>query len=589
MLGIPFDAAEILQNKRALKKKLAAQEGLVEKRIAILSGTTVAMLRDLLEIFLLDSGIRPVLYVGEYNRFYEDIVFGDEALRDFQPDVVFLNTGTHNIPRLPLAGEPAALCDDLLQSAYSRFEAVWEAAAALGCPVIQNNFEYPRVRVMGSFEAVDPSGKIRFINRLNERMADYAYTHKHLYVHDFNYLAAQHGLSRFCDPSAYNSYKLAEAPEFIPYLAHSVACMIRSLFGKNKKALMLDLDNTLWHGVIGDDGVEGIQIGVESPVGMAHAELQQYAKELANIGVILGVCSKNEEAAAKSGFDHPSSILKAEDFLTFKANWEPKSENLAASAKELNIGADSMVFADDNPAEREIVRASGLGCAVPELTVPERFAETIANGGYFEVTSLSGDDLRRTEMYKQNAARVKQEAAFADYGAYLRSLDMRGYIGPFNEGALERITQLANKTNQFNLTTRRYTLEEMEARMQNAAAVTLCGRLEDKFGDNGIVTELIANEADGALDVELWIMSCRVFKRELEYAMFDALVAEARRRGCARITGSYYKTAKNGIVADFYGSLGFVKTAQDGEDSRWEYAIPDDYQNKNQAIEVHTL
>lgn len=587
MLGYPFDADYIMQNKRALKKRLLQQDALLEKRVALLSGTTIGEIRNILELFLLDNGIKPVFYEGDYGRWFEEIVFDDGRLAAFKPDVVFINTSIHNLSALPRAGEDDAACEKKLDGAFDRIKTAWDAAAALGCPVIQNNFEYPRFRVMGNYEAAVPSGKVRFIRRLNEKMADYAYQNKTVFIHDLNYLSARIGLDTFTDPSYYNSYKYALAPAAIPYFCHSVAGIIKSIFGRNKKALMLDLDNTLWGGVIGDDGVEGIRLGTESPEGIAYLDMQRYAAELPGIGVILGVCSKNEDAAAKSGFDHPSSVLKADDFAVFKANWQPKHLNLAEAAAQLNIGTDALVFADDNPAEREIVNQANLGVAVPELTVPERFAETVAEGGWFEVTSLSADDRKRAEMYRQNALREAEEQSFTDYGAYLRSLDMRGYIGPFTDGTLERVTQLANKTNQFNLTTRRYQPEEMRRRASDRGVITLAGRLEDKFGDNGLVTEIVANVQGDNLDIELWIMSCRVFKRELEYAMFDELVRLAAARGIKTMTGNYYKTAKNVIVADFYASLGFEKTAQDGEDSNWRYVIPAQYENKNKSIEVH--
>jgi FkbH-like protein len=587
MLGYPFDAGYIMRNKRALKKRLLEQDNLLEKRVALLSGATIGEIKPILELFLLDNGIKPVFKEGGYGRYFEELVFDDGSLAGFAPDVIFINTSIHNLEGMPAAGEDEASCEHKLRAAMERQKTLWSAAAGLGCPVIQNNFEYPRIRVMGNYEAVAPSGKIRFIRRLNELMADYAYRHGGIHINDLNYLSARCGLESFTDPSYYNAYKYAVNPAAIPSLCHSVASIIKSIFGRNKKALMLDLDNTLWGGVIGDDGVEGIRLGSESPEGMAYLDMQRYAKELMGMGVILGVCSKNEEAAAKSGFEHPSSALKAEDFASFTANWEPKHLNLAAAAKRLNIGADSMVFADDNPAEREIVRRADIGVEVPELGEPERFAETVSDAGYFEVTSLSADDVKRAEMYRQNARREAEESSFSDYGEYLRSLEMRGYFGPFSEGRLERVTQLANKTNQFNLTTRRYQPGEMAARASDPGVVTLCGRLEDRFGDNGIVTVIVANVEGGVMDIELWIMSCRVFKRQLEEAMFDALVALARERGVTTITGSYYRTAKNGIVAEFYGSLGFEKIRQEGEDSFWSYTIPDDYENKNNSIEVH--
>ncbi len=587
MLGYPFDADFMMQNKRALKKSLLQQDNLLEKRIALLSGTTIGEIKNILELFLLDNGIRPTFWEGDYGRYYEDVVFDDGALASFAPDIVFVNTSIHNLDNLPLAGEDADSCAQKLSAAENKLAAFWRAAEKLNCPIIQNNYEYPRVRVMGNYEAVAPSGKVRFVRRLNEWMADYAETHKNVFINDLNYLSAYYGLQTFTDPSYYNSYKYAISPHTIPYLCHAVASIVKSIFGKNKKALMLDLDNTLWGGIIGDDGVEGIRLGTESPEGIAYLDMQRYAKELTGIGVILGVCSKNEEAAAKSGFAHPSSVLKPEDFASFRANWEPKHLNLEASARQLNIGLDSLVFADDNPAEREIVRQAGDSVAVPELTTPELFAETVSNAGYFEITSLSADDKKRAEMYKQNAQREAELESFTDYGAYLKSLNMHGYFGPVTSGQLERITQLANKTNQFNLTTRRYQPAEMAARAADPNVITLYGRLEDKFGDNGIVTEIVGNVEGDNLDIELWIMSCRVFKRELEYAMFDEIVRLAKARGVKTITGSYYQTAKNAIVAEFYGSLGFAKTAQNGADSTWNYTIPQHYENKNHSIEVH--
>ncbi|MDO5139059.1 MAG: HAD-IIIC family phosphatase, partial [Oscillospiraceae bacterium] len=432
-----------------------------------------------------------------------------------------------------------------------------------------------------------PSGKVRFVRRLNEAFAEAAENDPSLLLLDYEYAAAWNGIDSFSDPSYYNGYKYGLAPTYIPFVAFQAANIIKSVFGKNEKALFLDLDNTLWGGVIGDDGLEGIHLGYEAPSGIAYSDLQQYAKDLSRIGIILGICSKNEDDIAKSGFSHPSSLLAVEDFLSFRANWDPKPQNLEISAKELNIGADSIVFVDDNPAERKIVRDSGLICAVPELSVPERFAETISGAGYFEVTSLSGDDLARAKMYKDNLQREQSAGTFTDYDAYLRSLEMKGYIGPFKKEQLERVTQLANKTNQFNLTTRRYQPEEMVSRASDPDTVTISGRLEDRFGDNGIVSCIVANRTDNVTwDIELWIMSCRVFKRDLEYAMFDALVQAVKKKGGTAITGWYYPTAKNKLVSDFYGSLGFEKVTEKDQGTFWKYVIPEDYVQKNNVITI---
>lgn len=586
MPDYPFNPEYLIENKRALKKRLRAKEGLVPKRVALLSGATIGSIRDLLELFLLDEGIAPEFFEGGYGRFYEDVVFDDGALAEFAPDVIYIHTSVRALT-LPRAGAGAEEAERLLDEAYGRYEAAWRAAARkFRCAVIQDNFEYPRVRVMGSYEAVSPSGKVRFVRRLNERMARYAEANAGFYVNDLNWLAAYHGLKEFCDTTAYNAYKYSVAPAMTPYLCHSVASIIKSLFGKNKKALMLDLDNTLWGGVVGDDGVEGIRLGAESPEGMAYLDMQRYASELPALGVLLGVCSKNDDATAREGFEHPSSLLKPEDFASFRASWDDKDRSLAAAARALNIGADYLVLADDNPAEREIVKASGLGVATPELIVPELFAETVANAGYFEVTSLSDDDKARAAMYRANAERAASETTFADYGDYLRSLEMTAYLCEFGEGASERLTQLANKTNQFNLTTRRYAPNELLALSRDGAHISIAARLADKFGDNGLVSELLARIEGETADVELWLMSCRVFKRDLELAVFDELVAQCRARGITEITGAYLPTGKNAIVADLYASLGFERAGETDGGSLWKFIIPDDYQNKNTAVEV---
>ncbi len=588
MLDFPFNADDILQNKRRIKKELLKNDNFIEKKIAIVSGSTVGQIENILELFLLDNGIKPTFKVGDYSRFYEEIVFDDGTLKQFSPDVIFIHTGIHNLSSMPKAGDSKATAEQLFQSESKRLKTLWDKALSFGGAVVANNFEFPRIRIMGNREAYDAAGNVRFVNRINEFMADYAENTPNFYINDLNYISSFYGLERFSDPSYYNAYKYAVAPEAVPMFCHSVANIIKALFGRNKKVLMLDCDNTLWGGVIGDDGVDGIILGSESPGGMAFSDVQNVAKQLSRIGVVLGVNSKNEDAAAKSGFSHPSSILKKEDFAVFFANWNDKASNLQQAAAELNVGVDSFVFADDNPFEREQVKAAIKSVAVPSLKAPERYAEVIANSGYFETVSLSEDDLKRNEMYAQNALRNSEVSEFESYQDYLKSLEMKGYFGEFNQQNLERITALANKTNQFNLTTKRYTIEEMSNRVANDGFLTLFGRLSDKFGDNGIVAEIICELKEQTADIELWIMSCRVFKRELEFAMFDSLVQKLSAKGIKTITASYYPTAKNTIVKDYYSSLGFEKTSENEKgETTWSFLIPNGYENKNKSIEVH--
>lgn len=369
-------------------------------------------------------------------------------------------------------------------------------------------------------------------------------------------------------------YKYAMCLDAIPSLANSLANIIKSLYGRNKKALVLDLDNTLWGGVVGDDGVDGIAVGPEVPEGQVYAEFQSYCKALKSIGVVLAVDSKNDEENALAGLNHPDGVLRPEDFVAIKANWDPKDQNLKAIAAELNLGADSFVFADDNPAERAIVAAQVPGVATPVLDGAENYIKTLDHGGYFEVTTLSGEDLKKTELYHANAERRRAQAAFADYGAYLDSLEMAATIRGFEPLYIQRIAQLTNKSNQFNLTTLRCSEDDIRSMAEDPAWLCLYGKLVDKFGDNGVVT-VVAGQAEGeTLHLRLWLMSCRVLKRGMEDAMMDAVVADAAARGLKTIRGYYYPTAKNGMVKEFYAEMGFARVDEDAEgNTTWELDV----------------
>ena len=363
----------------------------------------------------------------------------------------------------PALTDSAEQIDALLEEQYEHFRVMWEKIAdKYQCPVIQNNFEYPFYRVLGNQEAVYRQGRISFLNGLNEKFYQYAREHTGFYIHDINYMAAAYGLDRWADPFYWHMYKYALCMQAIPEFAFNLSNIIKAVFGKNKKSLVLDLDNTLWGGIVGDDGVENLEIGQETPMGQVYAEFQQYLKAQKEIGVMLNVNSKNEQENAMAGLEHPEGILKPDDFIVIKANWEPKSRNIAAIAEELNILPDSLVFVDDNPAEREIVAAQVSGVAVPDIGTPEQYIRRLDHAGYFEVTDLSEDDRKRNEMYKANMARQRQRMNFGDYGEYLRSLAMKGTIRAFEPMYMARIAQLTNKSNQFNLTTRRYTQGDIE-------------------------------------------------------------------------------------------------------------------------------
>ena len=585
----PYDCDVILQKKRRLRRELLTQSGLIPKKIAILSGSTIGEIKPILELFLLHHGIQPEFYEGEYARYYENAVFDDGSLRAFAPDIIYVHTTVQNLSGLPCPADSDVEAEEKLAAEVLRWQSFWDACCSMGAIVIQNNFEFPNVRVMGSFEAVDRRGAVRFVRRMNEALARYAEAHRGFLVNDINYLAAELGLDHWFSPTMWYAYQYALDLSAVPALCASIANIIKSLYGKNKKSMACDLDNTLWGGVIGDDGVQGIQLGEESPSGRAFTALQRYLKLVSQTGVLLNVNSKNEAEIAKSGFSRPESVLHEEDFICFTANWQPKDENLAQMASQLNLLPESFVFLDDNPAEREIVRRRFPKTAVPELTEPEHYVRTLARSGYFEVTSLSADDKKRSEMYRENAQRAQAQAAFSDYSDYLRSLEMKAVIAPFDTAHAARITQLMNKTNQFNLTTRRYTDAEVSACMSDGNTLTLYASLADRFGDNGIVTALIGRVKDGILTIEEWVMSCRVFKRDLELAVFDALIAYCRTHNITSIEGDYLPTAKNAYVRTLYPTLGFSQTAESEEGTHYRFDIPAESAPLCSVIEVTSL
>ncbi len=339
-------------------------------------------------------------------------------------------------------------------------------------------------------------------------------------------------------------------------------------------------------GVLGDDGVEHLELGQETALGQTYIEFQSYLEELHRLGYLLTILSKNEEENALSGLNHPQMVLKRESFIKIMANWEPKTENLLRIAEELALLPESFVFVDDNPAERELVKTQLPGVAVPFMDKPEHYIYAIDRAGYFEVTHFSQDDLKRNDMYRQNENRMAARKTFTDYTAYLLSLEMQAEIKGFEPFYMARIAQLTNKSNQFNLTTRRFSEAEIKAYAERRESVCLFGKLSDKFGDNGVVTVVMGRQEKECLQIELWLMSCRVLKRGMEAAMMDELVEEVKRRRMKMIIGYYYKTAKNAMVSEFYGSFGFEKTSQDKNgNSEWILQV-DKYKKRNDTIKV---
>lgn len=590
-LEYPFDSKYLIAKKKSLRKALLAEEGAnrIQKRIAILGGSTTNDIKLMLELFLLNYGIEPSFYESEYNQYYQDAMFPSQELIDFAPDFIYVHTTNRNITDYPTLAMSKEDVDTLYEAEMTKFRAMWDhLAETFHCIVIQNNMDAPLYRLMGNKDVSDIHGAGNFISRLNMGFYEYAQTHDDFYICDLNYIAADYGLSAWADPFYWYMYKYAMNLYAIPYLSYNVANIIKSLLGKNKKGFVLDLDNTLWGGVIGDDGVDNIELGPEESVGQAYTAFQKYLKAHKQFGIILNVDSKNDYENAIAGLNHQDSELKPEEFIVIKANWNPKNLNFQEIADELTLLPESLVFVDDNPAERAIVAEQLPGVVTPPMEDVQTYIRTIDRAGYFEVTNISADDLKRNQMYKDNAERAQLQAKYENYSDYLLSLEMKGTILPFESVYMQRIAQLTNKSNQFNLTTKRFTQDEIEATAADNNYITLYGKLEDRFGDNGVVSVVIGHVEGEECHMDLWLMSCRVLKRDMEFAMMDTLVEQCKARGVKRILGYYYPTKKNKMVQEFYGLQGFRKISEDEVgNTTWEFIIPEDYQNKNQVIAVN--
>jgi len=585
-LQYPLEINHILRKKKSIKKELLKNENLIEKNISILGGSTTSEIKNILELFLLNSGIKPNFYESEYNQYYEDALFGNEDLDKFNPDIVYIHTTNQNITQLPQPNNSENEIISLLDNELQRYKSIWSSLAKYDCAIIQNNFDYTIDRSLGNLDCYDIHGKTYFINQLNNEFSKISRGVKNLYINDINYLSSYIGLKNWFDRSLWHQAKYALSLDSIPELAFNISKIISAIFGKTKKCLVLDLDNTCWGGVIGDDGLDGIHIGTETAIAESYTSFQKYAKELKQRGVALAVCSKNDFKNAKEGFDHPDSVLKFDDFTSFKANWNPKNQNILDIAKEINIGIDSLVFIDDNPVERDIVFSQ-----IPSVSVPNvgsdivEFIAHIDRNGYFEPVSLSDDDINRSQYYEDNKKRANEQVTFQSYDEFLVSLDMTAEIKSFSSIYLGRITQLINKTNQFNLTTKRYTAGEIENISTSDEHIKIYGKLTDKYGDNGLIAVSIGSIKKRQCHIDLWLMSCRVLKRDMEFAMLDELVKQCTEKGVSTIVGYYYKSTKNNMVSNLYEKFGFNLLERSDEDSVWKLDILD-YENKNKFIGV---
>ncbi len=557
---------------KAMQRYLSAHDG--EKlpfptiKIALLGSSTLSHLLPGIRVAGLRRGLLLEIYTGPYGLYRQELSDPLSGLHQFRPDVVCFAMDAQHLA----GGEHASA-----EAAMAHLQQCWQlAGGSLGCRAVLQTTLLPRFpTLLGNNEDRLPSSPASIVAAINQQLRAEAPA-AGISLLSVDTWAAEDGLAQWFDPSLWYQAKQEIHPRASVLFGDQVGRLVAALWGRSSKCLVLDLDNTLWGGVIGDDGLEGIVLGQGSPAGEAFVAFQRYARQLGERGVILAVCSKNDETNALEPFEkHPDMVLRRKDIACYVANWTDKATNLRSIAERLNIGLDALVFADDNPAERRLIRAELPMVQTPEMPEdPAEYARTLADAGYFEAVNLTAEDRERTELYRANAQREATRASATDIGAFLDGLGMELHANSFDLPGLKRIAQLMNKTNQFNLTTRRYTEADVEAMMANPDAATLQLRLTDVHGDNGVIGLVVGYRRGKALEIDTWLMSCRVLGRGVEEATLNLLAERAAEMGCATLVGEYRPTAKNSVVREHYPKLGFsaLSSTDDGT-TRWELPL----------------
>jgi FkbH-like protein len=518
------------------------------------------------------------IYEPAYGQYLAELQDKASGLHAFRPDAVLFAFDARRLTRSFAAEMDETSASEALQDVLAHVTECWGLARRyFGATILQQSVLPVFPQLMGQNEHLLPGSPAAAARLLNGGLRERAVPAnvQLVAVDDF---AARDGIAEWHKESLWHQAKQEISPRAAPLYGDLVMRSLGARHGRSGKCLVLDLDNTIWGGVVGDDGVSGLTLGQGSAEGEAFVGFQRFARDLTKRGVILAVCSKNDESNALAPFEqHPDMILRRSDVACFRANWDDKATNLRRIAAQLAIGVDSLVFVDDNPFERDLVRRELPVVSVPEMPEdPARYAQAIADGGYFESLAITAEDKARAAQYHAAAERRAGVESVTDMKSYLAGLQMRLLWSPFDEIGLPRIVQLINKSNQFNLTTRRHGDDEVRAVMRAEDAAGLQLRLVDRFGDNGMIAALILRKSGDDAVIDTWLMSCRVLGRRVEEASLAILVDAAAALGCARLLGQYRPTGKNGMVAEHYPKLGFAEiAAPEGKDGRWYSLVLD--------------
>lgn len=547
--------------KRNLKKDLTS---LPTIKVALLGDNATQFLAIAIKGIGIERGYNIKLFEADFNQVERQFLDPSSELYSFNADYVVVSQSTHKL--LSTYNEKAA--ESQSQVADERLEFV-----KLMCNSIQARliyFNYPEIEdnVFGSY-ANKVEGSFTYQTRkLNYELMNLSQQNPNLFICDIAALQNKFGRDMMFDSSVYVTTEMVLSIDVVPYVASRTMDIISAAQGKFKKCLILDLDNTMWGGIIGDDGLENIQLGHGLGIGKAFSEFQEWMKKLKNRGIILAVCSKNTENIAKEPFEkHPDMILKLNDIAVFKANWDNKADNIRQIQSILNIGFDSMVFLDDNPFERNMVRQNVPGITVPELPEdPGEYLEYLYSLNLFETVSYSNADVDRTKQYQVEAQRVTMKKSFTNEAEFLKNMDMVSEIKPFDKFNTPRVSQLSQRSNQFNLRTVRYLEADIENISNDINYQDFSFTLSDKYGDNGLICIVILEKKNKeTLFVNTWFMSCRVLKRGMENFTLNTIIKFAKENGFKKIIGEYIPTPKNKMVESHYQELGFLPIDSDGK------------------------
>ena len=570
LLWTSKDRATFMASVAGFEADVKSNEIIAECKIAILSGSTTSLVSRLLKLFLLNNGIKAEIFEGHFGNFFIDAMNPSAELVAFKPDIIYVHTSRVNLKSFGKVRDfrNNDSSDSLVTQEVSQAKAIWKSLNdRFDCWIIQNNIDLTPDSPLGNSEGTEAMGHNFVAREINQHLVDESKNFGQVLIHDINALSASVGLEEWWSPRDWIQYGLATSTISHPRLAFSLAAVVTSILGESKKCLVLDFDNTLWGGVIGEVGVNGIELGPDSSRGKAFLDFQLTIKDLVSRGVLIAGCTKNEKQTALSGLSHPNSILRPEDFAVIEASWDPKPVAIKRIIETLNIGSRSLVFVDDSKIEVHAVKTEfpEIESVVLDSKFPEKYSSMVLQPRYFESIKLTKEDISRKGTQASPRVKKLQSVSTYDHVQMLRDLNAVATIGRPSVDQLDRVTQLVNKTNQFNLNGIRRTPSEIKRLAQDIDSCLLIGEFKDDLTNYGVVTVIGGQFVGDYFRVDVWVMSCRTFDRYLENAMILALRDEMSTRSIEVLNLEFKRTARNDYFVNSCAALGlFEKSISDG-------------------------